>query len=354
LLFFQPFAQRSSFNYLEKLKQKKNKFIVVPLINYAPETSVGFGITGQYLFRFKNDSILKPSITGSTFLYTLKKQYIINPSWDFFFKKNKHRITGAFVYQRYPDSFFGIGNNNADSDREKFSSDYLLLKTRMVSRLPKSFFIGPQIRFEKMYNMKTDSAGLFQQLLVVGRNGYTATGAGLSVIYDTRDNVLFPFKGFYVVASHHTYPEWLGTDFPLTNLNIDARYYWNIKGSHVMVFNGYGNFNFGNTPFKMMSMLGGANIFRGYFMGRYRDNNALVAQMEYRFPIFWRFIGVGFAAVGDVYSNVNYLSTKDLKVAGGVGLRFTIDAKERINIRFDAAWGRFKSHGFYLGILEAF
>jgi hypothetical protein len=347
-------AQKTSDSYLNRLKQKKSKFIAVPLITYAPETRWGFGFTSQYLFRFQKDSTLKPSVAGVTFLYTLNKQYIVNPNWDFFLKKNKHRITGAFVYQRYPDSFYGIGNNTAESSREKFSSDYLLLKIRMVSHLPKNFYIGPQVRFEKVFNMKTDSAGIFEQQNVAGMEGYTAVGAGLALILDTRDNVLFPFTGTYVVVSHHSYPKWLGTDYPVTNLNIDARYYWNFTGSHVIAFNGYGNFNFGTTPFKMMAMVGGQNIMRGYFMGRYRDNNTLVAQMEYRFPIWWRFIGVGFVAAGDVFNDVNKLTTDLMKVSGGVGLRFTVDAKERINLRFDAAWGRFHSRGFYLGITEAF
>jgi outer membrane protein assembly factor BamA len=346
--------QREPNKFLQKIKSRQNKFIAIPLITYAPETRWGFGITGQYLFRFKKDSTLNPSIVGATFLYTLNKQYIVNPNWDLFFKQNKYRITGAFVYQRYPDSFFGIGNRTLENNREWFSSDYLLLKIRMVSRLPKNFFIGPQLRFEKTYNMKTDAAGIFEQQSVSGRNGYTATGAGLSLIYDTRDNVLFPFRGAYVVLSHHSYPFWLRTDYPLTNINLDARYYWNLTRSHIIALNGYANFNFGTTPFKMQAMLGGQNIMRGYFMGRYRDNFALVAQMEYRFPIWWRFIGVGFASIGDVFNDWNALSTKDMKVSGGFGLRWTVDAKERINIRFDAAWGRFHSRGFYLSLTEAF
>jgi hypothetical protein len=48
------------------------------------------------------------------------------------------------------------------------------------------------------------------------------------------------------------------------------------------------------------------------------------------------------------------MSFNNLKISGGGGLRFTIDAKERINLRFDYAFGRFNSRGFYLSISEAF
>jgi outer membrane protein assembly factor BamA len=341
------------FNYSE-IKLRQSKFIALPLITYAPETRWGFGATGQYLFRFRNDSTLNPSVTGITLLITLYKQYIINSNWDLFFNKNKHRITGAVVYQRYPDSFFGTGNKTLASDREFFSSDFILFKIRLANQITKNFFIGPQIRFEKNYRMKIDSAGIFERQSVTGRYGYVATGAGISLIFDTRDHVLFPFSGWYIVLSHHSYPSWLHTDYPLTNVNIDARYYLNITGSHVVAINGYANFNFGNTPFKMQAMLGGQHIMRGYFMGRYRDNHALVGQMEYRFPVWWRFIGVGFVSVGDVFHNWNELSSRHIKISGGCGIRFTVDAKERINIRFDAAWGRFHSRGFYLSLTEAF
>jgi outer membrane protein assembly factor BamA len=339
---------------LEKWQQKRNKFFAVPLISYTPETNWSFGFTSQYLIRFKNDSVSNPSITGFTFLYTLNKQYIVNPNWDFFFLKNKYRATGAFVYQRYPDSFYGIGNNTSEDNKEQFSSNYLLLKQRLVRQWKKGLYAGIQYRFEKTYNVQTVAGGIFETENVLGRNGYTASGAGAAIIYDTRDNVLFPLKGYYATVSNHFYPAWMGTSHPITNINIDARHYWNFYGSHVLASNFYSNFNFGDTPFKMMAQLGGQNLMRGYFQGRYRENNMMIGQLEYRFPIYWRFIGVAFMGVGDVFNTFNDWSLNRLKVAGGGGLRFTIDAKERVNLRFDYAWGRFHSRGFYLSITEAF
>lgn len=339
---------------IEQWKNKKNKFFAIPIINYAPETKWAFGITSQYLFRFKNDSISRPSITGFTFLYTLNKQYIVNPNWDFFFRKNKYRATGAFVYQRYPDSFYGIGNNTLDIDRERYTADYLLFKQRFVKSVAKGFFIGGQIRYEKTYRVKTISNSIFDKQMVVGRNGFQALGIGISAIYDTRDNVLYPFKGFYITLSNHFYPKWLGTTYAITNINIDARHYWNFYKSHVLATNIYANVNSGDTPFKMMALLGGQNLMRGYFQGRYRNNNMAAVQVEYRFPIYWRFMGVAFASTGDVFRKAEELSFSKLKVSGGAGIRFTIDAKERVNLRFDYAFGRFGSQGFYLSISEAF
>lgn len=348
------FKMASSQNLAERWQAKSNKFVPLPLISFSPETDWAFGLSAQYIFRIKNDSLLRPSIVGVTTLYTLKNQFIFNPNWDIFFEKNKSRLTGAFVFQRYPDSFFGIGNDTKKNSRERFTSHFLLFKQRYLHKLKKNLFGGVQYRFEKIYKMRIIENSIFSQNHIVGRNGYTSSGLGFVMVYDNRDNVIFPFKGVYATLSHHYYLKGLGSDYTLNNISIDARYYLNIFGSHVLAFNGYGNFNFGTTPFKMLAQLGGPNVLRGYFLGRFRDEHLMIIQSEYRFPIYWRFIGVVFVGAGDVFSQVNDLDLMRLKIAGGGGLRFTLDAKERINLRFDFAFGRFKSNGFYVGITEAF
>jgi hypothetical protein len=58
----------------------------------------------------------------------------------------------------------------------------------------------------------------------------------------------------------------------------------------------------------MLALLGGPETMRGYYMGRYRDKQLLAAQVEWRFSIWWRFIGVGFYGIGDVTNDFHDLS----------------------------------------------
>ena len=67
-----------------------------------------------------------------------------------------------------------------------------------------------------------------------------------------------------------------------------------------------------------------------------------------------RFIGAGFYGVGDVTHDFHDLSFKNLKHSLGGGIRLTVDSSERINIRFDAAFGTDGSRGFSFQIGEAF
>jgi hypothetical protein len=56
----------------------------------------------------------------------------------------------------------------------------------------------------------------------------------------------------------------------------------------------------GDVPFYMLAQLGGPNVMRGDYEGRYRDRELLAVQLEYRFPILWRFGGTAFAGIGMV------------------------------------------------------
>jgi outer membrane translocation and assembly module TamA len=206
-----------------------------------------------------------------------------------------------------------------------------------------------------MFKPEYDDDGLFATQEIPGEEGFTASGAGLAAVYDSRDNNLFPFSGQYITLSNHFYQDWLGGDTEFFNLKLDARAYFNPgQGSHVIAIQGLMQVNTGNPPFMMLSKLGGDELMRGHFQGRYRDRHILAGQVEYRFPIWWRFIGVAFVGVGEVAPEFSAFTLRGLKYSMGGGLRFTLDAKERINIRFDYGYGLHRNHGFYFGISEAF
>jgi outer membrane translocation and assembly module TamA len=102
-----------------------------------------------------------------------------------------------------------------------------------------------------------------------------------------------------------------------------------------------------------MSLLGGDAIMRGYYNGRYRDNQQMSIQGEYRRQLLpW--LGVtAFSAFGDVASDFNSFDLGDFKWAAGGGLRFMVNRSDRINIRIDYGIGE-NTSGFYFAFAEAF
>ena len=95
-------------------------------------------------------------------------------------------------------------------------------------------------------------------------------------------------------------------------------------------------------------------MLRGYYDGRYTDNNLFGVQAEYRFPLKGRFGMVLFGAIGKVGKEAaEVFNFKQLKPAVGTGVRYAIDKKEKLNLRLDFAFGE-RSSGVYFNIIEAF
>jgi hypothetical protein len=62
---------------------------------------------------------------------------------------------------------------------------------------------------------------------------------------------------------------------------------------------------------------------------------------------------VGFFGVGDVTPELSALRLTELKYSIGAGVRFVLDAKEKLNVRMDIGFGK-DTAGLYFAIEEAF
>ena len=74
--------------------------------------------------------------------------------------------------------------------------------------------------------------------------------------------------------------------FSRTELQVDA--YHQVWKGGVMAYDLYGVFNYGNTPWTMLALMGGSTRMRGYYEGRYRDKQMIEIQAELRQKIYGR------------------------------------------------------------------
>ena len=109
----------------------------------------------------------------------------------------------------------------------------------------------------------------------------------------------------------------------------------------------------GKVPFQEMSTLGGPSDMRGYQAGRYRDDFAAYAQVEYRLPLFWRFSLAAFASAGNVSPDPGRYSLHGFKYTGGGGIRFRFN-EEKFTLRCDYAVTGEGGSNFYFSANEAF
>lgn len=221
-------------------------------------------------------------------------------------------------------------------------------------------FVGLEFDFQRLSNIDfvlTDSKTMDFEL-PLGHNGFNSVGLGLGLLQDNRHNVLNVRKGlFSELAFLHYNPAW-GSTNEFTSILTDTRVYKPIGKNNVIAAQFLGQFKFGDVPFNQLALMGGESIMRGYYLGRYRDRNQLVAQVEYRFlPIPFKFtnrLGFAvFASTGSVFNEFNNLSISNFLISGGAGLRFLLFPKKDIWTRLDFAFTE-ESSGFYLFIGEAF
>ena len=348
--------EKTDIHESEKNKKCKNRVIASPILFYKPETSLGFGGAGSYIFRVGKCEKSKPGRPSSIspfVIYTLKKQFIAQLGVDLYLKNENYHLVGEIKRSKYPDKFFGVGNHTLEADEESYISKSTSFFLSFLKKLGSGFNIGVQYHFSDWKIVDVEEGGLLKDSSLPGSREGTLSGVSFVVNHDTRDNIFFPMKGDFIELNSRFYKKWLGSDFNFTDITLDARKYMKLFSSHVLAVQSLVKIQTGTVPFLNLARMGGPNIMRGYFEGRFRDKNLLVFQAEYRMPLFWRLGLVGFAGLGNVAETFSRLKPGEFKSSYGFGLRFLFDTKEKIQLRMDFGFGK-DSSGFYFSIFEAF
>jgi outer membrane protein assembly factor BamA len=330
-----------------------SSYIFLPAIYYTPETKWAYGIVFSYYFYNEGkDSLSRPSSFTPVFIYTQKKQIISELGFDVYYQKQVYHLFGGVGYQKFPNSFFGIGNNSSKHE-ETYTPKKLYTEISFLKNIYPGIDAGIRYTFKDSRLSKFEKDGLLATSDIPGQDGGTVSGAGIVVDYDTRDNIYYPSKGHYYQLSALFFGSLLGSDYAYNSLNMDFRQYISLYSDHILALQSYANFIDGNAPFYNYSEFGGSNIMRGYFEGRFRDKHTVVLQSEYRKYIAYGIGLVAFGGLGQVMPDLNSFQLSAFKYAVGAGLRFMIDDAEKLNIRFD--YGITKdSSGFYINFTEAF
>lgn len=335
--------------------EKRNyRIIGLPAIFYTPETSFGFGGTGVCTFFQKSDSLqTRPSNVQLVMIYTLKHQAAVSVPFQLFLKNNTYNIYGDAGYYQYNYNYWGIGPNRPDSAKENYTVRFPRVRFNALRQTVPFLYAGVRYGLDHLVFTEKDDYKELGKDTTTGSRGGTVSNMGLVLKFDNRDNTFYATKGWFVETYVQTDDSWTGSDFRFRKYSFDACTYLTTKFGHTLALNAYTAFETGDVPFNQLLMLGGARRLRGYYEGRYRDKAMALVQAEYRFPVWWRFGAVVFGGYGGVAPELSGLKTEELKYNYGMGLRFLLDEKRRINARID--YGRVKGDGnFYFTLGEAF
>jgi outer membrane protein assembly factor BamA len=340
----------------------KRGFAGAPYIKYAPETRWVGGLVGLYYFHLgsdTNDLLTRPSDVSAGMMYSQNHQYSIGIDYNLYFSRDEYLINGGFHYQQIPLDFYGIGNYNPPARIDNYTPIRRGLEFYATKKIERTMNgtglnagIEGEFRYDKVLSTENDS-GLIATGRVPGAHGGYSSGAGIIVIYDTRDNIYFTNEGEYESFDAEFYGRTLGSDYTFSRYTLDAREFVPLAKDQVFAAQFNAVVANGVVPFYMMAELGGDSKLRGYYLGRFRENDLGLLQAEYRFPIWWRFGGDVFAGAGEVGHTLPDFTFRGIHASFGVGLRLLVVPAEHLNARVDYGIGS-DSKGIYLAILEAF
>ena len=345
------------------------KIYVLPIISASPETSLRIGAAGVFLFRRKG---MTPETQLSSIRvpvsYTLNNQFKAKININYYSNANKHIFIATTQWFNFPLFFYGIGNSTTASNEEIYTTQTLSAELTYLKLIVSNVYAGLGYAYLRSDIVSFEDNGLLAQPGVVpGNTGSITSGVNLNLRFDSRDNNLCASSGYYIDVKFANYEPWMGSEYDFTRLDIDVRKYVQPFGKHVLAFQLVLANTWGNPSFETMTLLGGKTIMRGHYVGRFRDNSLYAAQVEYRLPLGrsdWidnrekiplreRWGVVGFIGLGDVASSFGEVDLSKIKSSVGVGLRYLVLPKERINVRIDIGFGT-QHPGLYFNIREAF
>jgi outer membrane protein assembly factor BamA len=353
--------------YLNKEKAKNNpdvypaKMVVAPIISFSPITNLAFGAGIKNLFKMRGSGDeTRTSNMPISLMYTLNNQFLVTSGFEVFFPQEKWMLIGNIGYLDFARYYYGQGDTSPQDAEQGYDYKQLVIEPVLAKQaFTRYLFLGGGIRYNQVsdvvVNEEGEGAGGDPAILPADKDDFRAVGVEAAAIYDSRDNILNGHRGWFARIRHGVYNDALGSTHNFQATNLDLRHYIMLsdKRRDVFAFQIVGKFTTEDTPIFEQGQLGGHELLRGYYDGRYIDRNMYAIQTEYRFQVKGRIGAVVFAGFGETAETLGSFNFKNVLPSVGAGIRFLFNKEEDLNVRLDYGFGR-ESNEFYLQIAEAF
>jgi hypothetical protein len=371
---------------------KANALLLVPIIGSNPATGFMFGVGGQYTFKMPQStqySILSGSVQATTksqfmvllknTVYTPAEKFFLQGDWRFqIFSQSTYGLGtsspegGALDYQY---SFYGY-ETNEDSLAQPMEFNFVRFHQTVAYRIKKQFYLGLGYLYDGYYDIVDSrlrlnpgdtlltSHYLYNKYYEFDTEKYYSSALSASVVVDKRDNMIQAHKGFFLSMNIRGAFEFLGSTKNASLFQVEWRSFHGVSKrnpAHLVGFWALGEFSpEGQFPYLILPATAydqRSRSGRGYTQGRFRGNNYVYAEAEYRFPLSRcsaPLSGVAFINAATTDNPIREEALFDtVRPAGGIGLRILLDKNSRSNLVLDYAIGQ-KSSGFYLAVAETF
>ena len=327
----------------EEQKKKSKNIKVVPYISYNRTYEFMFGAVPMLMYKVnKKDTISPESISGLMGIYTTNKTWFAIAFSKLYLMEDHWRITIGAGLGTANSQFLSGGTSSSFIDYQT-GADFFKLEVQR--KIGEDLYFGANYMYTKFNNEFDFETPVNEEV--------TLNGLGLVFLRDKRDNVYYPTKGSELNLDYTGYLGFMGNDDESSKIELQYNHFFKAKrGKDVIAVRGYGGFGLGNVPFNNLLVVEGTDL-RGYSMGEYRGKQLVALQGEYRYNFKGNMGLVGFAGLGSVYGSEVEANNGKILPSIGMGYRYTVFPKNKMNIGIDVAAGR-DDWGVYFRIGEAF
>lgn len=389
-------------------------FAPMPVIAVNPTFGVLYGVAASTNMFVGDPKTTRMSTSLGTITYSTKKQLMFTFKSTVYTSDDNWILMGDWRYFDTSQPTFGLGtgpqsaklagNSFPIGDEGMFSTPiedaqmmefkYVRFHESALKKIKKYFYLGIGYHLDmhfdindNLLDLNPDTANSMGPIITshysyskaYGFNPeeYNLSGVSLNALFDSRDNAATPYTGQYALVTFRINPTFLGSTKNSTSLWLEYRKYFSMsktKPQNLIGFWAYGNFQTsGDLPYLDLPALGWDQFGRSgraYTQGRFRGNNVMYSEVEYRF----RIAGIKknpdfFGAV--VFANATTASRKSFTDANnytyddinlfqyvepaiGFGFRIMLNKITRTNLTLDYAFGKYGSQGFFLNFNETF
>ncbi len=339
------------FNESNKVRRnKKFDFSIIGGPHYSSDTKFGIGVVGSGLYRPSASDSVSPLSNVSVYADATTSMFFkLGVRGTHIFPNDKARLNYDINVAQIATKFWGIGYEMARNDDNESKYKYFTSQTEVsyVWRLAPNFYIGPMATVD--YINARDMAK--PELWEGERDKTFNIGVGLTMQYDNRDFLTNASRGMYARLDQRFNPRFLANKYAFSLTELYLAYYHPIWKSATIALQLHSRLTYGNTPWGLLSTLGGSDNMRGYFEGRYRDKSEIDVCIELRQHV-WRRNGiVVWVGAGSIFPKFSAMRWRQVLPNYGIGYRW--EFKSRVNVRLDLGFGR-KQTGFIFSINEAF
>lgn len=349
-----PSLYRRVYKYFQESntvkEEKRFDFSIIGGPHFASDTKMGLGLVASGLYRVdREDMSISPSNISLYGDITTTGFYLLGIRGNTLFPHEKYRIDANIYFFSFPSKYWGIGyENGADQDNyTTYKRKEAQIKFDFLRKIANNTFVGITTMYRHVNAKEVKDIRFLEKESL----NISTFGLGFVVSYDSRDFIPNPSKGTFAQVEQVFFPDFLGNKYAFRRTILEARHYSRLWKGAILASDIQGIFNYGDTPWSMVALLGGSYRMRGYYEGQYRDNNLLETQVELRQKIYNRHGVALWGGAGNIFSEKNKFSWRETLPTYGVGYRW--EFKNKINVRLDYGFGKGQS-AFYFNINEAF